>query len=134
MSPERVGSAAPESSLLRRGNAQRGPFFCFARTHRLDLVIGGEKVLGSAQRRVKRAVLQHGSLILGRNFPQQPAAEVGKAAARSFQLGEIVGWVRKAVAAGLGLVTAEGGLTVAEQTQMAELRAKYAGAEWNNQR
>ncbi|HLJ10238.1 MAG TPA: hypothetical protein VKU82_03565 [Planctomycetaceae bacterium] len=39
-------------------------FLCFGRGDAFDVVMGPHKVLGSAQRRRKGAVLQHGSLIL----------------------------------------------------------------------
>lgn len=41
-----------------------GAFLCFLRGDRNDVLIGEQKILGSAQRRRKGAVLQHGSLIL----------------------------------------------------------------------
>ena len=49
-----------------RGHAKEGaePFLCFGRGDPRDLVIGEDKVLGSAQRRRKGAILQHGSLVL----------------------------------------------------------------------
>lgn len=40
------------------------PFLCFKRSDPHDLVVGDSKVLGSAQRRRKGAVLQHGSLMI----------------------------------------------------------------------
>jgi len=40
------------------------PFLCFQRRCALDVVLGGYKVLGSAQRRYRGALLQHGSLLL----------------------------------------------------------------------
>ncbi len=40
------------------------PFLCFQRRTSGDLVVGGEKVAGSAQRRRRGAVLQHGSILL----------------------------------------------------------------------
>lgn len=59
----------------------RGPFFCFARRHALDVVIpdandptGTRKLAGSAQRRTQTAILQHGSIMLDSRFPQQPLA------------------------------------------------------------
>jgi len=59
----------------------RGPFFCFARRHALDVVIpddtdekGTRKLAGSAQRRTPTAILQHGSIMLGSRFDQQPLA------------------------------------------------------------
>ncbi|QDT02700.1 Octanoyltransferase LipM [Rubripirellula lacrimiformis] len=40
------------------------PFLCFQRRTADDLIVSGYKVLGSAQRKGKRAVLQHGSLLV----------------------------------------------------------------------
>jgi len=59
--------------------AARGPFFCFERRHCYDLLIGQDKIAGSAQRRTRKAVLQHGSIILANRFPQQPSAFAGGA-------------------------------------------------------
>lgn len=42
-------------------------FLCFARGDRRDLVCKGFKVVGSAQRRRGRAILQHGSVLLSRS-------------------------------------------------------------------
>lgn len=54
-------------SITRRGHTSLGPqepFLCFLREAAPDLVVDGRKVLGSAQRRRRGAVLQHGSLLL----------------------------------------------------------------------
>lgn len=37
---------------------------CFVSSGRFEIVVGGRKLVGSAQRRVGRAVLQHGSLLM----------------------------------------------------------------------
>ncbi len=62
-------------------SGQRGPFFCFARRHVLDVLVpdengiaGYSKLAGSAQRRTTTAILQHGSIMLDNRFPQQPTA------------------------------------------------------------
>lgn len=58
-----------------RGDSVRtGPFFCFARQHCDDLVLGERKLAGSAQRRTHAGVLQHGSVVVALRYPQQPAA------------------------------------------------------------
>ncbi|PAY19848.1 lipoate--protein ligase [Rhodopirellula sp. SM50] len=44
--------------------ASDDPFLCFQRRTDEDLIVSGYKVLGSAQRRFKRSILQHGSLLL----------------------------------------------------------------------
>lgn len=43
------------------------PFLCFSRGDARDIVLGRHKVMGSAQRRRRGAVLQHGSLLLARS-------------------------------------------------------------------
>ncbi len=40
------------------------PFLCFQRRTPVDVVIGEHKILGSAQRRTRTGLLQHGSLLL----------------------------------------------------------------------
>ncbi|MCA9089914.1 MAG: hypothetical protein KDA90_14925 [Planctomycetaceae bacterium] len=49
-----------------RGAALSGPepFLCFGRGDPRDIVIGNNKIVGSAQRRRSGAVLQHGSILL----------------------------------------------------------------------
>ena len=61
--PLRRGSSelAPEQPA---GAPSRSPFLCFADRDPEDLVAGGYKVVGSAQRRRAGAVLQHGSILL----------------------------------------------------------------------
>ncbi len=46
------------------------PAFCFARTGRYEIEIGGKKVVGSAQRRQGTCFLQHGSVLLGVDEPR----------------------------------------------------------------
>lgn len=55
------------AEIEARGTVESGlnePFLCFLRQDPHDLVFGSHKVLGSAQRRRKGSVLQHGSLLL----------------------------------------------------------------------
>ncbi len=53
------------------------PFLCFQRRAAGDLVVGGHKIMGSAQRKRRSAVLQHGSLLLSRSAsaPELPGLE-----------------------------------------------------------
>ncbi len=50
------------------------PFLCFGRGDPRDIVVGLHKIVGSAQRRRQRAILQHGSLLLrqSRYAPEFP--------------------------------------------------------------
>ena len=46
---------------------ERQPFLCFQRRAPGDVLVKGEKIAGSAQRRCRGAVLQHGSVLLARS-------------------------------------------------------------------
>lgn len=50
-----------------RDNDQRQPFLCFQRRAPGDVLVGDVKIAGSAQRRSRGAVLQHGSVLLARS-------------------------------------------------------------------
>lgn len=77
-----IASLATENVHVERcgstddSNARRGPFFCFARRHCYDVLLGHDKIAGSAQRRTRQAVLQHGSIILANRFDQQETASL----------------------------------------------------------
>ncbi len=45
----------------------RPEFLCFHRRSEGDVVVGKDKLMGSAQRRSKAAILQHGSLLLAKS-------------------------------------------------------------------
>jgi lipoate-protein ligase A len=69
---ERIGDVLGRHGIVARmrGTALRRedePFLCFGRADARDVVLGANKVLGSAQRRRRGAVLQHGSLVLRRS-------------------------------------------------------------------
>ncbi len=56
------------------GNRRPEPFLCFGRGDPRDIVLLGHKIVGSAQRRRRGAVLQHGSILMRRSIhaPQFP--------------------------------------------------------------
>ncbi len=57
-------SAMNGASLSYSRRRCEEPFLCFQRRTAEDLVLSGYKVVGSAQRRAAKAVLQHGSLLM----------------------------------------------------------------------
>jgi lipoate-protein ligase A len=78
------------------------PFLCFQRRCDVDLVLGRQKVVGTAQRTRRGALLQHGSILLdssdyARHLPglgerdwRRKAGELAKTA--TAMLGEELGW------------------------------------------
>lgn len=104
------------------------PFLCFSRGDMRDIVRGADKILGSAQRRRRGAVLQHGALLLVRSehAPEFPG------------LRELAGWERprSEIASGLchalapllpGVLQEPGTLSPEETARAEELsRSRYA--------
>ncbi|MCG8584674.1 MAG: lipoate--protein ligase family protein, partial [Pirellulales bacterium] len=60
-------SAERAGETPREIKPKDAPFLCFERRSDEDVVIGRNKIAGSAQRRRKDAVLQHGSVLLARS-------------------------------------------------------------------
>lgn len=71
-----LGVLAARCGVSDDSGAAKGPFFCFERRHCYDVLVGRDKLAGSAQRRTRQAVLQHGSIVIGNRFSQQPTASV----------------------------------------------------------
>ena len=123
-----LGIASDRRGVTDDSGAAKGPFFCFARRHCYDVLIGEDKLSGSAQRRTKTAVLQHGSIILGNRYAQQPTAKADVAHH------ETVEALRRTLPAMLADHT---GIPVdSDQWQSAEMQSaesfieKYAGDDW----
>jgi len=94
--------------VLREGRAARPGFDCFASAGAGEIVVGRAKLCGSAQRRTRGAVLQHGSLRLRADPPlAREAAGIDARSATSLaELGcdAAYGEVAEAVARGLAAV------------------------------
>lgn len=112
------------------GCSHGGPFFCFACHSRFDLLAGGRKLMGSAQRRTATAVLQHGSLILRNRFQQQPCATVAEYA--DIDVLSCLPRLTEAIAG--QNPGSPGKLSEGELRLTDELTEKYAGSEWTRQR
>ena len=115
--------------------ADAEPFLCFQRRTSEDLVVHGYKVLGSAQRRGRFAVLQHGSLLLRASpfAPQLPGLE------------DLLGvridpnrWaavLAEAIASELGWNLEAGDITPDERAATERIRAeRFANGRWIDKR
>ena len=61
------GPSSMDSESLNPRPSTLAPFLCFGRGDPNDIVLGTHKIVGSAQRRRRGAILQHGSLLLERS-------------------------------------------------------------------
>jgi lipoate-protein ligase A len=111
-------------------------FLCFERRTAEDLVVAGYKVLGSAQRTSRSAVLQHSSLLLGcsRSAPQLPG--IGELSGSPVTATRLADALAEAFAAVLGIDDwREEGLTDLERTRADTLnRDRYGHLDWLNRR
>ena len=121
-------------------SSQRGPFFCFARRHALDVLVadpygiaGFSKLAGSAQRRTRAAILQHGSIMLDSRFAQQPVA-TWKQVAGAIESTRAINRLTPAFAERLGVDLRPGVWTADELGRAARLETKYAGEAWTRER
>ena len=127
------------SAQLRQGpsprSAQRGPFFCFQRVNPSDLMVDGQKIAGSAQRRTLRSLLQHGSLMLDNPLGQPGVTSLANCKLPKTPDTESLAraWARQlSPTLALNFTSAE--LTEAEVALAHSLRAKYASDEWTKRR
>jgi lipoate-protein ligase A len=103
-----------------RGKAipdRAGEFLCFSRGDDFDVVMAGNKVLGSAQRRRKGAVLQHGSLVLERSEWAPEFSGVFDCAGRACPVAELTARLAGSVAGLLAPMTVTSLLTPLERTR-----------------
>jgi lipoate-protein ligase A len=131
---EALEAAGVGSEVRGAGAPAEGPdpFFCFARTAPIDLVAGGRKIAGSAQRRTREAFLQHGSIPLSPNgtapASTSVAEELGGRAADPAALEEALG---RAFARVLGAEAVPGAPTEEEEARARALEeGKYGNREW----
>lgn len=111
------------------------PFLCFQDRTPEDLIVHGYKVLGSAQRKSRQALLQHGSLLL-RCSPYAPELPgVVDLSGRSIAAAELAEQFAQTVAEMLSLPFHSGALSEREQQSAAQhVRRRYGDGDWTTRR
>ena len=150
--------SAPSELRIRGGEtppaAQDVPFLCFQRQSPGDVVFvpGGHplgassppapadhrptwKVLGSAQRRHRGAILQHGSLLVGQSPAAPELPGLYDLNGLSPRISELIAAVCTKLAAGLGIQLTPSQLPRELQSRAADLaNTKYGAPAWTNRR
>ena len=107
------------------------PFLCFGRGDSRDIVLDGGKIVGSAQRRRKGAVLQHGSVLMERSALAPEFAGI-RDTAPEFQIDEasLEAWTERLLQS-QGYRAEFRELTTEEERRTAELqRQRYDEIDW----
>jgi lipoate-protein ligase A len=111
------------------------PFLCFMRRSSNDLIVNGYKVLGSAQRKARTAVLQHGSLILRTSefAPELPG--VTDLTGRSVTIAQVGDRFVDCLGDELSLRLAEKELLASEQARAGQIACqRFASGAWLSRR
>jgi lipoate-protein ligase A len=110
--------------------------FCFTRGDANDIITNdGRKLVGSAQRRLPEAVLQHGSVVLETPPGSTLAASVRERTGRDVGYAETLEALRPALAASLGVGWREDRPTDGELARAEGLVAsKHAHPDWLNRK
>ena len=126
------------ASLCRGEGRQRDrkePFLCFQRRSPGDVLLSTVKIAGSAQRRRRGAVLQHGSLLLARSPAAPELPGLAEAAAIDLSFDQLVQtWLSK-LAEAFSMQLQPGILSDSEQRRAEDLaREKYDSTDWTRSR
>jgi lipoate-protein ligase A len=115
--------------------AHEQPFLCFERRAQGDVVCDGVKICGSAQRRRRGAILQHGSLLLARSAHAPELPGLREITGKKLEHEPLVKVWTAEIAARLRLQLAKAGLTELELDAARTLTLeKYSGFAWTERR
>ena len=121
--------------VVRDHPVRHGDVLCFQQYTAGDLLSGGKKVVGSAQRKYRQALMQHGSILLAQSehTPELPGLrETAGAALTSTQLQDAI---LRVFAQDTGWRIELGIWTEQEKACIEQLVVeKYARTEWNEKR
>lgn len=130
-----LGISASLCPETRQRSVRAEPFLCFERRSRGDVVIRGTKIAGSAQRRHKQALLQHGSVLLQKSDCSPELEGIEGIARLSVGRGDLsLRWAKR-VSERLGLSFASGTPTDEEfDAARILMREKFAHGQWTCRR
>jgi lipoate-protein ligase A len=125
-----------ETKSVVCGEEQRlGPFLCFQHQTPADLAINGHKVVGSAQRRPHGAMMQHGSILLGRSEHAPNLPGIADLTGVSISISDLDRAIVANFARETGWSVEPSEWSDIERDAASELdRTKYSAAEWNEKR
>lgn len=111
------------------------PFLCFLRQARGDVLLGETKICGSAQRRRRGAVLQHGSLLLAASDRAPELPGIAQRAGRRLEPIPLASDWLAGICQRLHLTPSPGELAPQELADVRRLTLeKYTAASWNRRR
>jgi len=125
----------PGTGAAAAGGSSGEPFLCFHRRAVGDVLVGEHKICGSAQRRRKGAILQHGGVLLARSAAAPELPGLTELAGRNLDVEAFIGaWLAQFQKDIYPCRRAES-YTAGERERIEFFRAgKYADDSWVNRR
>ena len=114
----------------RNSAGDKNAFLCFERRTSGDIVLANQKICGSAQRRLKNAVLQHGSILISKSIAAPELPGIENLCDETIDTGDLMSDVTNSIARWLSLEIVESPLTNSEIESAREIKKKKFG---NNQ-
>jgi len=131
---EMLSSRGTNAGLYEAGQEPTGDkkaFLCFQRRTSGDIVLQGHKVVGSAQRRLKNAVLQHGSILINASEHAPELHGLNDLSDHKIEAGELAKEIADYIAAKLELEVNELCLDKTEILAAEKIESeKFGNQEW----
>ena len=123
------------TASLHGANDAAEPFLCFLRRTEADVVVGGAKIAGSAQRRRRGVILQHGSIVLDTSPAAPELPGIAALTGHRLSADELRhAWLPQ-LACGLGIECQPSPLAAAERAQAENYRRqRFAADAWNRRK
>lgn len=131
------GNRPPPPAAIgkRRVSKSPDPFLCFQRRTEEDLICHGYKILGSAQRRVRGGVLQHGSLLLQSSSFADCLPGINELTGQNLTAEKLTEALASCLGETLAIDWQTAGLTEEEQRSSQRIcNTRYAADRWTQRR
>ena len=114
---------------------KHGDVLCFQQFTCGDVLCGGKKIVGSAQRKYRQALMQHGSILLAQSEYTPDLPGIRELTGVTLEPVTVVSAIRQAFAEATGWRIEESDWTESEKKTITELaNEKYATSAWNQKR
>lgn len=114
---------------------KHGDILCFQQFTQGDLLCGSKKIVGSAQRKYRQALMQHGSILLAQSAHAPDLPGIREITGVTLTPTKLVAAIQRSFAEATGWRLEESDWTELEKNTTEELAAqKYASSAWNEKR
>lgn len=127
--------AARQIETVDKAPIKHGDVLCFQQYTSGDLLCAGRKVVGSAQRRSRLALMQHGSILLEQSVHTPALPGIRETSGIALTAAQLMDAIVRAFASDTGWRIEAGEWTEPENRSVRELAVeKFATAAWNERR